>query len=58
MNKLSVLLVTLALAGCYNPRYPSEGPGTDKPEMAPVGSPATGGTVNDSTGNPVQSRTR
>jgi hypothetical protein len=57
MRKLSVLLVTLALAGCYNPRYPDEGPGTDKPEMAPVQS-GTGGTVNSSDGSAVQSRKR
>jgi len=58
MKRFAAVLAVLSLAGCYNPRYPSEGPGTDRPEMAPVSSPATGGTVNDSSGQPVQSRKR
>ena len=58
MRKLPVLLVLLALAGCYNPRYPDEGPGHDRPDQAAVGSSATGEPVTDSSGKPVQSRSR
>jgi hypothetical protein len=48
------LSCALLLAGCYNPRYPSEGPGTDRPDQAAVGS-STGAPVTDSSGQPVQS---
>ena len=58
MKTLPLLLLTLALAGCYNPRYPDEGPGHDRPDQANVGSSATGAPVTDSSGKPVQSRSR
>lgn len=41
------LAATAALAGCYNPRYPSEGPGHERTEQAPVRS-GSGGPVMSS----------
>ena len=32
MKRLAVLFAVLTLAGCYNPKYPSETPGTDRIE--------------------------
>ena len=32
MKKLAVLFAALTLAGCYNPQYPSETPGTERIE--------------------------
>ena len=32
MKRLAVLFAALSLAGCYNPKYPSETPGTDRTE--------------------------
>jgi hypothetical protein len=32
MKTLAPLLATLVLAGCYNPKYPSETPGTERTE--------------------------
>ena len=48
----------LSLAACYNPRYPSEAPGHDRPEQPPVtqGSPVnTAPAVTSGSGAPVTS---
>ena len=48
----------LTLAACYNPRYPSEGPGHDRPEQQPVtqGNPVnTAPAVTSGSGSPVTS---
>jgi hypothetical protein len=43
---LAAFLVLASLAGCYNPRYPSESPGTERTEHQTVTSsgPVAGGT--------------
>lgn len=48
----------LSLAACYNPRYPSEAPGHDRPEQQPVtqGNPVqTAPVVTSGSGSPVTS---
>ena len=42
----------LALAACYNPRYPSEAPGHDRADQAPV---STSTPVTSGSGTPVMS---
>ena len=47
--RLSLSILALAvLAGCYNPRYPSDSPGSERREQAPVRSGSSGEPVMSS----------
>jgi hypothetical protein len=53
------IAAALSLAACYTPRYPSEAPGHDRPDQAPVSQSApavtTAPVVTSSSGAPVTS---
>ncbi len=55
MKRITVVLVLLALAGCYSPRWASDSPGTDHPKQAPVTSSSGAPGATSSDGQPVMS---